>query len=83
MSGITKKRSFADTMENTQAVLHNSNLENLANALMATQAHIQEYQKLEATIKALAAKIEEGTLVDVSEVFALNRMAHGQININL
>jgi len=83
MSKVTEKLSFAEMQENLDARKNNSDLENLANALMNIKAQRQAIAKelrrlesVESDIKAIAERIESGDLVEVSEVSGVYNQAH-------
>lgn len=79
---ITEKLTFAEMKASQDAVLNNSNLENLATAVMNITAERQDIKKrlaaldkLEEDINKLAETIESGEYVDVGEVSSLYRQA--------
>lgn len=62
------KKSFAEIQADVQAQKNNSDLLNLANALERVRQHRQLLDDLEKQILAMAADVEAGKLVDVSEL---------------
>ena len=84
MDRIEQKFSFEDITQNLHAKKHNSDLQNLAQAMMNAEGYIQELTKqindmnvLITDIKAIAKLIEAGELVEVQyikELYDRSRM---------
>lgn len=72
---MTDRISFKAAVTDLANKKINSDLTNLAQALIYVEDNIKSQQELKAKIEALAAKIEAGELVDVSEVSSLYRQA--------
>lgn len=72
---MTDRISFKAAVTDLANKKINSDLTNLAQALIYVEDNIKSQQELKAKIEALAAKIEGGELVDVSEVSSLYRQA--------
>jgi hypothetical protein len=71
-----KKKSFADLVESVGAEKHNSDLLNLANALVAIRGHKRDLEKLEAELLVTVKSIEDGEEQDVAGIRALYDRAH-------
>lgn len=72
---MTDRISFKAAVTDLANKKINSDLTNLAQALIYVEDNIKSQQELKSKIEALAAKIEAGELVDVSEVSSLYRQA--------
>ena len=72
---MTDRISFKAAVTDLANKKINSDLTNLAQALIYVEDNIKSQQELKIKIEALAAKIEAGELVDVSEVSSLYRQA--------
>lgn len=90
MAKVTEKLSFAEMQQSLDARKNNSDLENLASAMMQIKAERQEIKKellrletLEKGITELANRIETGDLVDVSEVSELYNSVRSKRNVYL
>jgi hypothetical protein len=78
MFGTTaKKKSFTDLVESVGAAKHNSDLLNLANALVSIRGHKRDLEKLEAELLATVKSIEDGDEQDVEVIKGLFDRANG------
>lgn len=71
------KKSFTETMSIKKAEKHNSDLQNLAHAMLYAQEAEQRAKNLQGRIEALASRIEAGEIVGVEDVASLYSEAMG------
>ena len=75
MSITPTKLTLAQAIARQEVAKNNSDLENLASALMSIKQQRQELDDLEAEINSMAAIIEGGSIVPVEEIAKLYRRA--------
>lgn len=74
---VSHKKTFAESLAETEASKNNSDLSNLAQAMIYARATEQEAKALQERITTLAARIEGGELVGVGEVHAIYQESQG------
>jgi hypothetical protein len=77
MDTTAKKKSFSEMLEENEAKKHNSDLSNLAQAMLYAKAAENEAKNLQSRIAALAKHIESGAIIGVDEVSSIYRQAQG------